>query len=408
MVSGMQTTSFSLTGADVLVVGAGTGGMTAALLFADAGASVTLLERVADPAQVGAGILLQPNGIAVLAALGLHDALLAAGRRLPGEAIRSGDGRPILPVTTPDYGNGLDHTLAIHRGHLNDILMDAVRHQPAIETRFGAEVTAAGPSGFVDLRWHGVTSTITADLVVGADGLHSTIRACGDFAARTRHAGGPYLRGVLNEVGLGLQGEYWTPLGLFGGAQLDDKYTYFYADTSGPTVTRAVAQHDLGALADAWAEALPLAGQVLSRVSGFDDLLLNDAARVDCARWSDGRLVLLGDAVHAMAPTLGQGANSAIVDAAVLVRELATSTPLPMALARYTNRRRPAVRKVQNSADRLVTLSTLRNATLRRTRDTALQLINRVPGLTERFWRTSMQEQPAHLYHDVAQRRSPR
>jgi 2-polyprenyl-6-methoxyphenol hydroxylase-like FAD-dependent oxidoreductase len=81
-------------------------------------------------------------------------------------------------------------------------------------------------------------------------------------------------------------------------------------------------------------------------VHGFDDLLVNDVARIDCDRWSVGRLVLLGDAAHAMAPNLGQGANSALVDAAVLVAELSDGSR-PDPLGRYARRRRAAVRAVQ-------------------------------------------------------------
>src|SRR2546430_5086112 len=122
--------------ADVVVVGAGTGGLTVALLLARVGASVTLLERVAEPGAVGAGILLQPNGIAVLTALGLGTALDRSGYRLHGGAIRSAGGRALVSLATPDFGHGLDHLLAIRPSRLNEILLDAVARQPPITARF--------------------------------------------------------------------------------------------------------------------------------------------------------------------------------------------------------------------------------------------------------------------------------
>src|SRR4051794_35682706 len=95
----------------VAVVGAGPGGSTAALLLAACGWEVTLLERVAEPTAVGAGLLLQPNGLAVLYGLGLRDALRARAHEIRGAAIRNHHDRALLQTDVPDLGAGLDHLL---------------------------------------------------------------------------------------------------------------------------------------------------------------------------------------------------------------------------------------------------------------------------------------------------------
>jgi 2-polyprenyl-6-methoxyphenol hydroxylase-like FAD-dependent oxidoreductase len=168
--------------------------------------------------------------------------------------------------------------------------------------------------------------------------------------------------------------EYWTDLGIFGVAPLDHG-TYFYASTDAAPLQSPFHERDMALLRDRWARTLPIAGEVLAGVSRFDDLVVNQVIRVDCVPWSAGRLVLVGDAAHAMAPNLGQGASSALVDATVLVWELSQPGDQDAALARYEARRRPAVRLVQDMADRLAWLSDLTNPAVRWLRDGALHAL---------------------------------
>jgi len=387
-----------LQGCNVVIAGGGIGGMTAALLLGSAGASVRLLERVAEPAAVGAGILLQPNGLAVLYALGLGEQLQRAAWRTPPAAIRDPTGSVLLELPLPDFGHGLDHALVLRRSHLYGVLLAAVHAHPAITVRLGTQVIWASPDGTVRSRRQGVEAASTAELVVGADGEASTVRAHGEFGVVARATGACYARvlvpGASYELGWG---EYWTPLGLFGGAPLGDGSTYLYIDAAASPVARALAEQDLDGFRRRWATALPLAAPVLDRLGSLDGLLINQVVRVDCKRWADGRLVLVGDAAHAMAPNLGQGANSAIVDAAVLAAELVAAQSLPQALDRYTARRRSAVGWVQDAADRLARLSRVAHPVLRWGRDAALRRLGRLTTGPRRQHRVQ-QEDPAWLY----------
>jgi 2-polyprenyl-6-methoxyphenol hydroxylase-like FAD-dependent oxidoreductase len=388
---------------DVVVVGAGIGGAATALLLANAGARVTLLERVAEPRAVGAGILLQPNGLAVLYGLGLREALRRRAWESRRVDLADGEGRVLLASTVPHFGGGYDHVLVVRRRHLQTTLLDAVARHPAITCRFGREVTAASPDGAVTVRTGDGVETFRAALVVGADGVQSRIRTAGDFAATTT-PGLTYVRGLGTPMSIGAMTEYWTALGIFGAGPVDEAL-YFYASAGAPPLARALARRDLEALRAAWAAACPVAGEAFAGVARFDDLLVNRVTRIDCTRWVDGRLVLVGDAAHAMAPNVGQGANSALVDAAVLADAILTVADLPRALATYAARRRRKVRLVQDAAGVLGRLGEIRHPAVRRVRDNLVRVVLGALG-SERSVRMGQQEEPVWLERVAARRRS--
>jgi 2-polyprenyl-6-methoxyphenol hydroxylase-like FAD-dependent oxidoreductase len=387
----------------VVVVGAGIGGLASALLLARTGASVTLLEKHPSSAGVGAGLLLQPNGLAVLSGLGLGPALDRHGHRMAASRVHDRNGRPVAVLATPDSGHGLDHVLAIRRSCVHEVLEEAVAAQPGIVVHRRAEVTGASAAGSVDVRRPEGPATLAADLVVGSDGVHSTVRSCADFGTTLTSTRRRYLRGLVpaGPPDEDLDGEYWTPLGLFGGARVDASTTYFYASVAGPEVARAVDAGDLPALRAAWTAQLAVAGRVLERVGDFGDLLVDEVVRVDCRHWHHERVVLLGDAAHAMAPTLGQGANSALVDAAVLADELSRPAPLHTALEQYAGRRRAQVRRVQDRADMITRAAHLTSPAVGRGRDAVLRTLARLPGGAARTIRAMQQEDPPRLLRTV-------
>jgi cation diffusion facilitator CzcD-associated flavoprotein CzcO len=130
----------TLRGDHVVVVGAGVGGMAVSLLLARAGAHVTLLERRPATDAEGAGILLQPNGLAVLTALGLREQLQSAGHVMRTSVIRNARGTQLLATATPDFGGGLDHVLALRRSTRRGCGRGALDDpgSPAISARGGA------------------------------------------------------------------------------------------------------------------------------------------------------------------------------------------------------------------------------------------------------------------------------
>jgi 2-polyprenyl-6-methoxyphenol hydroxylase-like FAD-dependent oxidoreductase len=333
---------------------------------------VTLLERDLAPRTPRAGILLHPNALAVLYGLDLDERLDRHGARITTLRIADASGRTILDVPVPTFGAGLDHALVIRRDDVLAALLDLAAAERDVECVFGSEVVAATASGEVTYRSRGTRRTLVADVVVGADGAHSAVRRQSGIAARAVR-GLRYVRGIGAELPLVGLTEFWTEDGIFGVAPVPHG-TYFYASAGAPALADALAARDVARFADRWARALPIGAEVLTGVA-FDDLVVTETVRVDADAWTTGRVVLVGDAAHAMAPNLGQGAGSALADAAVLVWELARAADASTALARYELRRRPAVRPVQDIADWLGWLSDLTPAAVRELRDGAVHLL---------------------------------
>lgn len=378
-----------LEGRSVVVVGGATGGALSALFLARAGARVTLLERVGAPRAIGAGIAIAENGMAVLGSLGLREAIEAVAR--PVGAARVVDARGRTLFAPPADGV---RAWMLRRSDLQSILLDAITAETRVDARFGREVLSAAADGSIVVREGSGTRELHAELIVAADGAHSRVRQGGRFGAQVDASGIEYLRTMV-AADVAREEEAWTAAGLFGSFALR-RGTYVYASAGSRECRAAVATQDLARLRAAWAAAYPPAREILSSVRAWDELIFNRVVRVRCRTWIDGRVVLLGDAAHAMAPNLGQGANSAAVDASVLVEELERATDLEAGLLAYEQRRKSAVTKVAKAAARLGALAEVTLPLGCFARDRFLMpLLSRLPGGLDT--RMVLQERPQDL-----------
>jgi 2-polyprenyl-6-methoxyphenol hydroxylase-like FAD-dependent oxidoreductase len=309
--------------------------------------------------------------------------------------IRSVTGRRLLTAEMPDLGGGLDHAIAIRRTDLHRLLLEAVAGVASIDTRFGCAAVSADPSGAVTITSAAESGQdlgldeLRADLVVGADGVNSAVRSTGGFVSRIS-PGSSYIRAIVRGQARPWFEEYWTPLGSFGHLPLGSDFVYFWAAAHVDAAADAVSRRDLGAFRQEWRRVLPAAADLLERVPSFDDLLVNTVSRVDCRRWFSGRLVLLGDAAHAMPPNLGAGASIALVDGVVLAEELASAASVLDALVAYDKHRRPLARRVQQTATMLQRLCGIQRVTALRVRDALLAGFARFPRLSEQAIRRGL------------------
>lgn len=335
------------------VIGCGTAGPAAALFLARQGWRVTLFERVAQPRPVGAGLLLQPSGMFVLARLGLLERALACGARIERLHGLNHRGREVLDLRYDRLGPEC-FGLGIHRGQLFRILFEALAEAP-VTLRLAAEVARIeeGPGAAAVLTADG-ESHGPFDLVICADGAFSGVRrALGhDGAVRPfpwaavwavvadherrfghvlaqRYRRARQMAGVL-PVGLDPAGR--PSVTLFWSLRGDD---YGRWREAGLAAWRAE-------VVGLFPEAAPLVEQIQSP----DQLTFSRYNDVRLPRWRYGRLLYLGDAAHGTSPQLGQGANLGLWDAMTLADCLAEA-PLDAALDLYCRRRRPSVRYYQ-------------------------------------------------------------
>jgi 2-polyprenyl-6-methoxyphenol hydroxylase-like FAD-dependent oxidoreductase len=337
---------------DIAIVGCGTAGPAAALFLARDGHRVTLYERVLEPRPVGAGVVLQPTGQAVLGALGLRDEVVARGAPIELLHIETLRRREIASLTYGSVGPAV-RGYGMHRGALFSALMGAVRRAP-VELRLGVEVMSLA-------RARGDRHVVVGtdgerfgphDLVVVADGTRSQLRDDTDGALPKRARAYPWgalwfigndpesrFAGALHQVVHGTRRMAgMLPCGLGPDAAnripLVTMYWSLRADQLGP-----LREAPLGAWKDEFLGYFPRAGPVLDQIKAHDDMLFATYQDVVMPRWHTHNVVYVGDAAHAMSPQLGQGCNLALFDAMMLARCLAQSESLAAALACYSGER---------------------------------------------------------------------
>lgn len=340
---------------DVAIVGAGTAGTAAALLLARAGHEVTLYERVPEPGPVGAGIVLQPTGQAVLARLGLLRPILEHGARIDRLRCATSSGRRVF---TLEYGHRDRFGLGLHRGVLFETLLGAARQQPGLQLRCGADVRAPEPSGRgLVLRAADGERLGPHELLVVADGARSTLRSTCGVPSRVQ----PYPWGALWVVADDPEEVYASELQQIvrGTRRMLGLLPTGRGPTEDPTPQVSMfwslradqvddfRRADLGQWKDEVRRYDPRAAFVLDAIDDPEQLLFAHYRHVTMQKWHGDRVVLLGDAAHAMSPQLGQGCNLALVDAAVLADALGQHARLEDALASYSRLRRAHLRYYQ-------------------------------------------------------------
>ncbi|MEO0347588.1 MAG: FAD-dependent monooxygenase [Pseudomonadota bacterium] len=341
---------------EVAIVGGGIGGLTLALSLHAAGLKPCVFERAPRLIEAGAGIQLSPNAMRVIRALGLEDALMPFA--FAPEALEMCDGvsgRNVFSIGAQQGRWGAPY-LHLHRTDLVAVLEQALEARVPGALTTDAEVTAIKDDG------ERVTLSLgdqvhVADLAVGADGIHSTVRRGLFGNAGAQFTGQLAWRATvpIEKLGANLPPPtacVWTGGGrhavtyrVRGGQVANFVGVVEREDWQGESWTEAGTREDVLADFDGWR---PEITAIIEAADRHYRWALHD--RPPLPQWHRGRVGLLGDACHPVLPFLAQGAAMAIEDGWVLAAMLAQDLPVDAALAAYARARRQRVQRVYEGA----------------------------------------------------------
>lgn len=335
----------------LIVVGGGIAGAGAALALHKAGLDVEVYEAHPDSAEdIGAFLTLASNGMRALAEVDASAAVTAIGFPLTSMRVLDDTGAEVARVPLGEAGTAHLQYRCLRRGDLNAALQAEVTRR-GIGIRHGARLVSVEDGPDTVTAHFADGSTATGDLLIGADGLSSTVRRLTAPDARPEYAGQYVFYGYTDAVPETTQGETITMVRgssvAFGYAVSPAQETYWFARvTDAPLAADALADGTPARWRDLLLPLLrkdstPAADLVAATA---DRLMVTNATELPTGTsWRSGRTLVIGDAAHAASPATGQGASMALEDAVVLAKSLRDAPDTDAALALYERLRRPRV-----------------------------------------------------------------
>ena len=366
---------------NAIVVGAGFGGLTAAVGLLQRGWEVIVVERAAELRPVGSGLAVAPNGLRALDTVGAGDPVRKLAAFQGDAAVTRADGRVISRIESKAMIRRFgDAVIPATRSSVIDVLTALL---PPAALLLGVAATGV-EAGDVSRRPRLLTDSgpLEADLIVAADGVNSVLRK----ALFPEHPGAVY-SGITawrllvpTPAGDFLPGEVWGGGRVFGITPLADGRTYAYAaDHAEPGVTYPDEKAELLRRFGDWHVPVP---QLISAAAP-ETILHNDIYEIatPLPAYHRGAVAILGDAAHAMTPHLGQGANQAMEDGvtlAALVGPAKDSAEVTTALAQYTALRAPRGADMVRRSHRMGALTQSTSRPKQALRNLGMSLVGRV------------------------------
>ena len=311
--------------------------MTAAIALKQAGIDVSVYEQAPELREVGSGLPLWTNALRALQKLELIDEIVKLGESVTAGSITTWRGDILADLRTEELLKRLGTiNMVVHRAELLAALLEALgtEHVHLGSVCVGCSQGANSVyAHFADGR------EVQGDLLIGADGLHSTIRSQLFGAIKPGYAGYTCWRGLAHITRRGLETYAWGKGYQLGITPMTKGRAYWFAQRYMPEGAKDNAsgrKHEVLELFHDWHDPIP----AVIEATAEKDILRNDIYELPLLRqWNRGRVTLLGDAAHAMTPNLGQGACQAIEDAVALGACLKAEPDLVTALKLYETQR---------------------------------------------------------------------
>lgn len=319
----------------VVIAGAGLSGLTLGTALAQRGWKVQVLERAAELREIGAGLYTWENGLKVLEETGVYE---EASKQIEfiSELKMIDEKRQVIHSTKFSEQNRF---CVIPRKHVYGALLRAAE-KAGVQIETSACAVSADPSGAITLE-NG--HTLRADLVVGADGIYSSIRTSLNMAHSVEKMNNGALRALIPRVEAdetGIAAEHWSGYRRIGIAPATDDLRYIYL---------TAPSSDAEGLSDpinkeAWLSSFPHLESVIERIDS--SRLDRHFAYIYASTWSVNRAAIMGDAAHGMEPNLGQGAGVSLTSALELAKQL-ERYDIDTALQNWERIMRPTVENTQ-------------------------------------------------------------